>query len=95
MVFTHTASGAGPCAKSSATPPSAPTSRAAPAWELRRSGAAIARVIEAEGCELLAEHVEVETGKGADAIDRRPELGRALATARKARGAVLVAKLVV
>ena len=55
--------------------------------------AAIARFIETEGCELLAEHVEVETGKGADALDRRPELARALATARKVRGAVLVAKL--
>jgi DNA invertase Pin-like site-specific DNA recombinase len=55
--------------------------------------AAIARFIEAEGCELLAEHVEVETGKGSDALDRRPELARALASARKVRGAVLVAKL--
>jgi DNA invertase Pin-like site-specific DNA recombinase len=55
--------------------------------------AAIARFVEAEGLELLAEHVEVETGKGSDALDRRPELSRALAEARKAKGAVVVAKL--
>jgi DNA invertase Pin-like site-specific DNA recombinase len=55
--------------------------------------AAIARFVEAEGCEALAEFVEVETGKGADALDRRPQLAAALAAARKARASVLVAKL--
>ena len=55
--------------------------------------AAIARFVEAEGCEVLAEFVEVETGKGADALDRRPQLAAALAAARKAKAAVLVAKL--
>jgi DNA invertase Pin-like site-specific DNA recombinase len=37
--------------------------------------------------------VEVETGKGADALDRRPQLAAALAEARKRRCAVAVAKL--
>ena len=55
--------------------------------------AAIARFVEAEGCEVTAEYVEVETGKGADALDRRPQLAAALAAARKAKAAVLVAKL--
>jgi DNA invertase Pin-like site-specific DNA recombinase len=55
--------------------------------------AALARFVEAEGCEVLAEFVEVETGKGADAIDRRPQLAAALAMARKGKAAVLVAKL--
>ncbi len=55
--------------------------------------AAIARFVEAEGCNVLAEYVEVETGKGADAIDRRPQLAAALAAARKGKAAVLVAKL--
>ena len=55
--------------------------------------AAIARFVEAEGCEALAEFVEVETGKGSDALDRRPQLAAALAAARKARASVLVAKL--
>lgn len=45
------------------------------------------------GFELVAEFVEVETGKGADALDRRPQLAAALAAARKAKCAVVVAKL--
>ncbi len=55
--------------------------------------AAVQRFAEGEGIELIAEHVEIETGKGADALDRRPELAAALAGARKARCPVLVAKL--
>src|SRR5947207_5089912 len=55
--------------------------------------AAIQRFAEAEEIELVGEHVEVETGKGADALERRPELAAALAQARKAKCAVLVAKL--
>ena len=43
--------------------------------------------------ELSAEYVEVETGKGADALDRRPRLAAALAAARKTRAPVVVAKL--
>ncbi len=54
---------------------------------------AIARFAAAEGCELLAEVVEVETGKGSDALDRRPKLAEALAKARKAKVPVVVAKL--
>jgi DNA invertase Pin-like site-specific DNA recombinase len=55
--------------------------------------AAIARFAEAEGYEIVRELVEVETGKGADALDRRPELSAALAEARKLKCAVVVAKL--
>lgn len=54
---------------------------------------AIARFAEAEGFEVVAEHVEVETGKGSDALDRRPELAAALAEARRLKAAVVVAKL--
>jgi DNA invertase Pin-like site-specific DNA recombinase len=54
---------------------------------------AVARFIAAEVCEVLGEYVEVETGKGADALDRRPQLAAALAAARKAKAAVVVAKL--
>jgi DNA invertase Pin-like site-specific DNA recombinase len=54
---------------------------------------AIARFAAAEGCEIIGEHVEVETGKGSDALDRRPRLAAALAAARKAKAAVVVAKL--
>jgi Resolvase, N terminal domain len=40
-----------------------------------------------EGFEVTREFVEVETGKGADALDRRPQLKAALAAARKAAAA--------
>ncbi len=53
----------------------------------------IARFAEAEGVELLAEHVEVETGKGSDALERRPVFAAALAEARRQRCPVIVAKL--
>ena len=36
---------------------------------------------QAEGLELAREFVEVETGKGSDALDRRPQLKAALAAA--------------
>lgn len=47
----------------------------------------------ANGFEIVAEHEEHETGKGADALDRRPKLAAALAQARKLRCSVIVAKL--
>ena len=37
--------------------------------------------------------MEVETGKGADALDRRPQLAAALADAKKLKCAVVVVKL--
>jgi DNA invertase Pin-like site-specific DNA recombinase len=37
--------------------------------------------------------VEVETGKGSDALDHRPQLAAALATARRHRCSIAVAKL--
>ena len=46
-----------------------------------------------EGYEVAREFVEIETGKGADAMDRRPQLRAALASARKLRCHVAVAKL--
>ncbi len=45
------------------------------------------------GMELVEAFTEVETGKGADALDRRPQLAAALAAARRRRGQMLVAKL--
>ena len=55
--------------------------------------AAIARFAEGEGIRIIAEFVEAETGKGADALDRRPQLAAALAAAKSAKCAVLVSKL--
>ena len=46
-----------------------------------------------EGFEIVAEFTEVETGKGSDALDRRPQLKAALKAAKKARCEVAVAKL--
>jgi DNA invertase Pin-like site-specific DNA recombinase len=45
--------------------------------------AAVARFAEVEGFEIVAERVEIETGKGSDALERRPELAAALAEARR------------
>jgi DNA invertase Pin-like site-specific DNA recombinase len=46
-----------------------------------------------EGVSIAAEYVEVETGKGHDALDRRPQLAAALAHARRLKAPVVVAKL--
>jgi len=46
-----------------------------------------------EGLLLISEHVEVETGKGADALDRRPVLRGTLDQARRLKCAVVVARL--
>ena len=55
--------------------------------------ATVTRFAEAEGLSIIAEFVEAETGKGADALDRRPQLAAALAAARSAKCSVLVSKL--
>ena len=54
---------------------------------------ALSKFAETEGYELVSVLVEVETGKGADALDRRPQLAEALAQARRRRCPVAVAKL--
>jgi DNA invertase Pin-like site-specific DNA recombinase len=59
--------------------------------EAQRS--AVARFAEAEGLTILEEFTEVETGKGSDALDRRPHLTQALAAARRAKCPVVLAKL--
>jgi DNA invertase Pin-like site-specific DNA recombinase len=55
--------------------------------------AAVMRFAEAEGLQIIAEFIEAETGKGADALDRRPQLAAALSAARAARCSILVSKL--
>ena len=54
---------------------------------------ALLRFADSEGLEVAREYVEIETGKGADALDRRPQLRAALAEARRQRCPVAVAKL--
>jgi DNA invertase Pin-like site-specific DNA recombinase len=60
---------------------------------LEAQRAAVVRFAEAQGITINDEFTEVETGKGADALDRRPQLAAALATARTGRCPVIVAKL--
>ena len=55
--------------------------------------AAVTRFAEAEGMNITADYVDVETGKGADALHRRPQLAAALLASRKAKCSVLVSKL--
>jgi len=55
--------------------------------------AAVTRFAEAEQITIIAEYVEAETGKGADALDRRPQLAAALAAAKAGKCCVLVSKL--
>jgi DNA invertase Pin-like site-specific DNA recombinase len=55
--------------------------------------ATVTRFAEAERLTIVAEFVEIETGKGADALDRCPQLAAALAAARTAKCSVLVSKL--
>ena len=45
------------------------------------------------GMEVAETFTEIETGKGSDALDRRPQLAAALAAARRRRCPVLIAKL--
>jgi DNA invertase Pin-like site-specific DNA recombinase len=53
----------------------------------------LGRFVAVEGFEIVREFKEVETGKGSDALDRRPQLSAALAEARKRKCPVVVAKL--
>jgi DNA invertase Pin-like site-specific DNA recombinase len=55
--------------------------------------ATIARFAEAEGLSIIAEYVEAETGKGSDALERRPQLATALTAAKAAKCCVVVSKL--
>jgi DNA invertase Pin-like site-specific DNA recombinase len=60
---------------------------------LQAQEAALARFAEAEGYKLVETFQEAETGKGADALERRPQLAAALKAARKHKAPVVVAKL--
>jgi DNA invertase Pin-like site-specific DNA recombinase len=53
----------------------------------------IERFAANESLTIVAEYVEAESGKGSDALDRRPRLAAALAAAKVAKCSVVVAKL--
>ena len=59
--------------------------------EAQRS--ALLKFAESEGLLVSGEFLEVETGKGTDALERRPQLRAALAEARQRHCMVAVAKL--
>lgn len=46
-----------------------------------------------EGGTIVAEYIEIETGKGADALEQRPQLAASLAHAARIKGQLVVAKL--
>jgi DNA invertase Pin-like site-specific DNA recombinase len=54
---------------------------------------AVMRYLSTGGWPPLAEFTEVETGKGSNALDRRPQLQAALAFARKHKATLIIAKL--
>ena len=60
---------------------------------LEAQRAAVARFVEVEGFEVIDEFIEIEAGKGCDALDRRPRLADAPARAKRAKCSVVVAKL--
>jgi DNA invertase Pin-like site-specific DNA recombinase len=54
---------------------------------------AIARFAAIESLAVVGEFVEVETGKGADALDKRPQLAAALRKAKQIKAPIVVSKL--
>jgi DNA invertase Pin-like site-specific DNA recombinase len=54
---------------------------------------ALERFAQANGLQIVAEFTEIETGKGADALELRPQLASALNMARKRKCSIAVAKL--
>ena len=61
-------------------------------WGIDAQRSTVERFAEAEGLDLIDAFVEIETGKGSDALDRRPRLAEALSFARRERCPVIVAK---
>lgn len=53
----------------------------------------VARYLGGGGSELIGEFIETETGKGADALAKRPQLRAALEACRKSGAKLLIAKL--
>ena len=53
----------------------------------------VARYVAGAGAELLAEYQEVETGKGSNALHKRPQLKDAIAYAKKNKAVLVIAKL--
>jgi DNA invertase Pin-like site-specific DNA recombinase len=54
---------------------------------------AVSKFAAIEGLEVAGEFIEVETGKGSDALDKRPQLAAALRKARQLGAHIAVSKL--
>src|SRR5215472_6692264 len=54
---------------------------------------AVAAYAASHGLMIADEFTEIETGKGSDALDRRPVFAKALLKAKKLKAAIVVAKL--
>jgi DNA invertase Pin-like site-specific DNA recombinase len=54
---------------------------------------AVSKYLTIKKLELVDQFEEVETGKGSNALSRRPELVAALAAAKKAKAVLIIAKL--
>jgi DNA invertase Pin-like site-specific DNA recombinase len=60
---------------------------------LEAQRAAVQAYVASQGAAVVAEFVEVETGKGADALSKRPQLKAALDQCKKADAKLAIAKL--
>lgn len=60
---------------------------------LEAQSAAIERYVQDHSGKLVADFKEVQTGRGSDALEKRPQLREAMRAAKKARATLLVAKL--
>lgn len=60
---------------------------------LEAQQASVASYLNGGAWELVAEFVEIETGKGANALEKRPKLSAALETCRKQGATLIIAKL--
>ena len=65
----------------------------APGLGIETQRTAIEQFATRESLTIIAEFAETETGKGADALDKRPQLAAALASAKISKCSVVVAKL--
>jgi DNA invertase Pin-like site-specific DNA recombinase len=54
---------------------------------------AVAAYLVGRATQLMGEFTEIETGKGSNALDRRPQLRAALEACRRQRATLLIAKL--
>ena len=60
---------------------------------LEAQRASVAAFAKAEGFTIATEYTEIETGKGADALNKRPQLRAALKQAKRSKASVCVARL--